>query len=618
MKYWPETTLSFLLFFTFILYWPGLYGPFLLDDLQTIEMARVQVFHWNDWLSKIVSNDAGPLRRPISILSFILTNFFFGDSPFAYKCINVIIHLLNSVLVYVLLQNLLPYFSKNSLQQNTWISIAITAFWTIHPLQVSTVLYTVQRMMLLSSFFFLLSLLCYVKFRLELGSKKTKIFLFFSMLTSWILAIFSKENALLLPGILLAFEMLCYQTPQRSKVFILGSSIICFVLVLGGLAYYVNQYPTYALSFAEKGFTLPHYIFLQMQVLVFYLKLIVTPSLGLMGLYHDDFQLTQGTPIWLSVGILLLLCVIAIGFLKRYALLSFFIFWFFMHHSLESSILPLEPVFEHRNYLASLGIIAAPILFLVWKFQTKHARIALQVFGGSGILLIASLTWARVESFSSSEKFLIEAHYAHPLSSRTHIEWANFLFAQNEFGMALMALNRAHQLNPHNSGPLVHQFLTHCFIQAPSDTIYQESVTALSETSITPYTILVLDALVQNHFNHVCPNIPLSKSLTLIHAAIKNPLLEHKPSYRATLFHLQAGLLLLNQEPDKAIFALEQSFQLNPNRVQPLLEKIQLLINQGEYLRAKQALNFVKQNFDIFGDTLEKVQFLQHQITQKI
>lgn len=79
---------------TILAYWNGLSGPFFLDDLQSIEPAKMENFSFKSLMAISLQNDTGPIGRPISVASFALNSYFFGDEPFSFKVVNLALHLL--------------------------------------------------------------------------------------------------------------------------------------------------------------------------------------------------------------------------------------------------------------------------------------------------------------------------------------------------------------------------------------------------------------------------------------------------------------------------------------------------------------------------------------------
>lgn len=143
-------------------YYPGLSGPFMLDDFQIIPKSQLLNFSWSELISISVRNESGPLNRPIALISFALNSFWFGDNTFFYKATNVILHLLTGIVLFAVLKKLFSIQQPRIPNETSivWITIIL---WLFHPLHISTVLYTVQRMTILSSFFMLLGLLCYLR-----------------------------------------------------------------------------------------------------------------------------------------------------------------------------------------------------------------------------------------------------------------------------------------------------------------------------------------------------------------------------------------------------------------------------------------------------------------------
>ena len=155
-----------------LVYWPGLSGPWLFDDFSNIRgntFLRVTALDWQSLRSAAGSAAAGPLGRPIAYLSFALDHYLHGDaSPYAYKLTNLVIHGLNALLVAALL---CAVFGRLAARQVLPVrlaapaALALTALWALHPIQISSVLYVVQRMTSLSATFGLAALLCWLRAR---------------------------------------------------------------------------------------------------------------------------------------------------------------------------------------------------------------------------------------------------------------------------------------------------------------------------------------------------------------------------------------------------------------------------------------------------------------------
>ncbi|MGH8313285.1 MAG: hypothetical protein ACRER9_08380, partial [Gammaproteobacteria bacterium] len=151
-------------------YTPGLSGGFMFDDITNIVMnpfLALDHLGVHEMLRAAFSVRSGPLYRPISMLSFALNLYFFGPHPFSFKLVNVVIHLANALLLLWLTRRLLincrrRYGFDWSSGTLNWASLLIAAAWALHPLNLTAVLYIVQRMTSLAALCTLAAMLAYV------------------------------------------------------------------------------------------------------------------------------------------------------------------------------------------------------------------------------------------------------------------------------------------------------------------------------------------------------------------------------------------------------------------------------------------------------------------------
>jgi len=403
-----------IVFLTGLIYLHGLNGPFLFDDFSNTLQITINKLKADALIEAAFSNSSGLFRRPIPNLSFALTHHFFDANPFAFKLFNLIVHLLCGYLVYLCTRYVLcsANLSQQRLNHSSITAIStITCFiWLLHPLQVSTVLYVVQRMAQLSTLFSLLAIIVFLRWRLALAQGQHQYGFYLLFPISCLLAILSKESAVLIPLLIGVCELCLFQfaaPEQRRKTLslVLGLTVgLPLVLGVAGMLYLWNDLMA---GYATRTFTLSERLLTEVHALGHYLKLLILPRISEMGLYYDDFPITRNlsliTVIWISVFIASL--VISWIYRKRYPLITFGIFWFFASHALESTFLPLEPVFEHRNYLASIGlfIVLAQLLWIGFERIPKRA-VSWLLLGLASLLLVFS-TWQRVDIWSSYAKF---------------------------------------------------------------------------------------------------------------------------------------------------------------------------------------------------------------------
>ena len=194
-------------------YLRGLGGDFLFDDFPNIvtnpALQSIQDGGRPDWFKVMFLTGSGVLRRPISMLSFGLNVYGFGMSPFAFKLVNLAIHLFNGILLYAVFRRIAGRMqTAGSAIRPDVLAVVAAGVWLLHPLQVSSVLYIVQRMNLLATLFTLMGLLCYAEGRLRmLRGEPGLLAAVAGTCLFGLLAVFSKENGALVPLLCAVIEL---------------------------------------------------------------------------------------------------------------------------------------------------------------------------------------------------------------------------------------------------------------------------------------------------------------------------------------------------------------------------------------------------------------------------
>lgn len=341
-------------------YWPGLTGPFLLDDSTNLASLGDNggVHDWHSALSFISENRSGPLHRPISMASFTANAQNWPADPRPFKATNLLIHLLNTLLVFLLARQLLGIAKCD---RPLIAATLCAALWALHPMQVSTVLYVVQRMTELAALFSLLGLICYVHGR-QLVARPMAAWAWMGVGIGFfgLLAVLSKESGVLLPLFALCLEatvLASLAKPPYWKplgLLLLGAP----ALALG--AYFVFEFPDFISGYQRRDFTMAERLLTQGRVMVDYLHHLAIPSFSSASVFHDGFTISTSliTPLSTLWSWLLILGLLVTGAAthRKHPMLSLGVLWYFCGQLLESSIVPLELYFEHRNYLPSFGL----------------------------------------------------------------------------------------------------------------------------------------------------------------------------------------------------------------------------------------------------------------------
>ncbi len=367
-------------------YAPGLKGPFVFDDFVNIVHNSAIAIGSIDFASlrdAAIAKDRALSVRPLAAVSFAinyyLTNGF--DNTFWFKATNLAVHLIDTLLIFWLVRLLLrvqsPAISSPRAPDPrllTWLPIFIAAIWALHPINLTTVLYTVQRMTSLATMFMLAGLLCFVYGREILaGEPRRGLALMGSGVIGGIgLGLLCKEIALLLPLYVLAVDYVFLRHPSRSwPLAVRRFHTITFSILGLAVAYYLLRHGSQIFStYSLREFTLWERLLTEPRILWFYVSLLLFPVPGRFSLFHDDIEFSTGlfTP-WTTLPAMAGLAgviIFALAYRKRFPVAAFAILWFVLGHAMESSIIALELVHEHRNYLPSLGPLFAIAYGLVW------------------------------------------------------------------------------------------------------------------------------------------------------------------------------------------------------------------------------------------------------------
>jgi len=365
---------------------PGLSGGFLLDDFGTLsQLGDLNRIDSLDKLKHFVfSGVTGPGGRPLALLSFVLNSRTWPADPFNFLVTNLVIHVLNAVLCYVLLNQLLA-MADGVRNSGKYLPAIVALIWAIHPMQASTVLYIVQRMAMLSALFGLLTLIIFIKARAEFERERNlRAFACLSLSgVAFIAGFFSKESVLVfLPLIILVEVYLigcgakCSNRIYKSVVF-----LVVLPLALVVLAYPVKLLAENILHLYKHGyeplgarsFTMTERLLTQQRVLGDYLMDILVPKFQSSGVFFDGYPISKSlfepfsTLIWAMIHASLI--VFAILNWKRRSHILFGVCWFYLCHILESTTPMLEIKFDHRNYVALLGPV-----FVVANFLAQLPR----------------------------------------------------------------------------------------------------------------------------------------------------------------------------------------------------------------------------------------------------
>lgn len=587
-------------------YWPGLAGGFFFDDGPSILLAPgVQMRELSaDALAQAwFSGGAGPTGRPMAQLSFALNHYFSGFDAWTYKLGNLFIHGLCGALVYLVLQELLRKRESASTLMARWLALAVTALWLLHPLQLLPVLHVVQRMTSLSALFLLLAFWLHMLARRHTG-KAAIVWMLLAWGLAWPLSILSKETGLLLPMFVLIWELLLRRDQAgRLDTFAKAFAVTIASVIASGLIYlWLGGAAWLWTGYDFRPFDAHQRLLSEARALWFYVGLVLLPRNSALGLYHDDFSISTA---WLSpwttapavLGWLAVLWLIW-RLRRRSPLMAFGLSWFLVGHLMESTVLPLELVHEHRNYLPLLGLLIALVVAGAhWVERGAWSPRALVGVALLATMVCAATTALRAYQYGDElRRTLAEAQH-HPDSARSRYNLGLVLASlptaaqpgTMAHGMAREHLQRATALDPNFKMALLEMMALACRSGKGTDEVALAELAArLRHTLFIP-----ADRNVLFHLKEMAvagpPCLRREQVENLFQAALDNP--KTSTAVQAMLYSWLADYFWLGERDlTAAKQALSRSLALNSAQPSNRLKWAQLLWIGGEHEAARQLL----------------------------
>jgi tetratricopeptide (TPR) repeat protein len=348
--------------------------PFYFDDEQNIvknPLIRLTSLTFDHITKAALQSYAS--NRPVANVSFALNYYFHQYDVIGYHAVNITIHVLTGILLYLLIRMTLRTPALGSWHRSHyWIALFAALLWLVHPIQTQSVTYIVQRMNSMSAMFYVLSFLCYVKGRLVKNNQRSWPW-FSGCAVAGILALGSKEIAATLPFFIFLYEWYFFQDLNKAWLkrhlpYIVGTLI--FLGLLACLYLGTNPLRDVLSGYKHRDFTLTQRVLTEFRVVIHYISLLVYPHPSRLNLDYDfplSYSLLRPMTTLFSMAAIVALIGLAVYLAKKERLISFCILWFFGNLAIESSVIALEIVYEHRTYLPSM-LFFLPILSLTYRY----------------------------------------------------------------------------------------------------------------------------------------------------------------------------------------------------------------------------------------------------------
>ena len=342
----------------------------------------------------------------------------------------------------------------------------------MNPIQIQAVTYIVQRMTSMAAMFYIIGIYFYLRGRQSNHTKHQRILLG-TCCISFVCALMSKENAAMMPASLLLIEVIFYRdlaTLMRMRKHVLLLTVTGVLVILLSIAIFKMGFFDFLFKgFATRPFTLWQRLLTEPRIVLFYISQIFYPLPARLSITHDITVSTSLMSPWTTLpSILAILVLIGIGIwlVKKRPVLAFSILFFFLNHVIESTILPLELIFEHRNYLPSMFIflpMASGLIYLLNLYRSKN-RLMVAVIAAFVTLTITGLgcfTYIRNRDWRTQASLWQDAMRKAPQDARPVVNLAiQLAWGANatplQYDVALALFQKALSLNIVNSA---HSFL---------------------------------------------------------------------------------------------------------------------------------------------------------------
>lgn len=442
----------FLIFATLAVYLHTLDVPFYLDDFHTIS-ERALLYKENDLLAIWNYSPA----RFIAFFSFYLNYKIGALNLAAYHTVNIAIHCGAGLIAFAATHLLLrtPALKEESNQNPLigYLPVVVATLFLLHPLQTQAVTYIVQRMTSLGALFYLAAIACYLKGRLA-GNLN---FWFLGTTLCALAAFVTKQNTFTLPLAIILIEILLFRLsathPRRFAVVVFSTGIsllagLQFLYFVMGHREFLTPATLLTLTTETEAIGRAEYFYSQQEVLWRYIGLFFWPT----G-QRLDYTIAIPPTLWLYPTVIFFLGHLALlyGALlvrMRLPLVSFGIFFYYLAHAIESSILPIRDLmFEHRAYLPNFGLalaVAAAALHAGTRIPAlpRLRLVPIILF----IVLTATLlqlTWQRNNLWRNDVAFLADNAKLSPLHYRPLSQLGLAYMNRKQYRQGVDALKRA-------------------------------------------------------------------------------------------------------------------------------------------------------------------------------
>jgi len=444
--------LFFLVLIIIAVYWKSLPYSFQLDDYRNIvdnPSIKISDLNFNSIFSATGQTTDVAANRPISFYTFAINYYFGALDPWCYRLVNVLIHAINAILVFFCLLSLFKEEKNEAL--SVGISFSCATLWALHPVQTNAVAYIVQRQTSLAALFYLLAFLIYILCR----KNKARIYFYLLSAFFFFLGCKTKEIVYIFPASIVLYEV---SFSSNVRAFLKAKPWIIFLILITGLSLFPIAYYLYGSGYAAYQFNWQQRLLTQPRVVAHYLGLLVYPHPSRLLLDYD-FGISVGllSPPTTLFALIFHFSLIFWGFFLvfRKSFLGYCILAFYLHLVIESTIIPLDMVFEHRLYLPSIfffaflgGVVQKAIRMDKLGVHQQKVKFAFVFACMLLAILWGSWTYQRLDVWETSTKMWTDIVNKSPKNARAYAFLGKEYYVKGNYELANKYLLNAVQLDP--------------------------------------------------------------------------------------------------------------------------------------------------------------------------
>ncbi|MDD2367008.1 MAG: tetratricopeptide repeat protein [Desulfuromonadaceae bacterium] len=404
------------------------------------------------------------VMRPVAYATFTLNYFFGGNNPVGYRLVNILIHVCNSVMLYLLILNVLRQRAKDLAGRSlTAVPFFAAALFLVHPLQTESVTYIVQRFTSLGTFFYLGTLLLYLK-STTLETPRIRFIAYIVSIFMLLLGLLTKEFVVTAPFSILLIELLLLKNKLRYSLIRLIPHFVVILLIplqlyiisqdLSGEASTVRSLMT---ASHQNGYSTIDYGITQLRVILSYLRLFIMPYNQNFFPEYQLFDSVINQEIILSIMIWVIFISASVVILRSKNrtvfddLVVFAVFWFLLLIMPSSSVIALPDLMaEHRTYLPSIAFCTG----ITAHFYSLKLKLAPQwssrfvLLACLPLLLFSVLTVQRNLVYSSRFSLWSDTALKSPGRARPLVALGNYYKRKGNLDKAVESFEKAIFLRP--------------------------------------------------------------------------------------------------------------------------------------------------------------------------